>query len=140
MSRTAFRVLLIVHVCLCVFGGIMDFATQSMLPDPLLYYLEQEAQTPLTEFQALLVLFLLVLFAALITAWIGLWRFWRWAPRLYLGTLVAAIVLQPVLGPSVQTGWASALYDAGSVSGGALMAGVFLTPLRDEFSAHDETA
>ena len=133
MTRMSFRALLIVHVCLAVFGLVMEFATQSMLPDPLVFYIEQRHQAPISHTDALLLLVLLILFVALLASWIGLWKFWPWAPRLYAALCGIGILLQPLLGPVVVSGWTAALYDAASITAGVLLAGVFLTRWRDEF-------
>ena len=133
MTRTSFRALLIVHVCLAVFGLVMESATQSMLPDPLHNWTEQRHQEPMSHADALLLLVLLVLFVALLASWIGLWKFWPSAPRLYAGVCGVGVLLQPLLGPVVVSGWTAALYDAASMTAGVLLAGVFLTRWRDEF-------
>ena len=138
MTRTSFRALLIVHVCLAVFGLVMESATQSMLPDPLVNYVEQRHQAAMSHAEALLLLVLLVLFVALIASWIGLWKFWPWAPRLYAAVCGIGILLQPLLGPVVVSGWTAALYDAASLTAGILLAGAFLTRWRDEFFQAEE--
>lgn len=133
MTRTGFRALLIVHMCLGVIGLLMESATQSMLPDPLISYIEQRDGAPLTQLDALLLLTIFVLLATLIASWVGLWRFSRWSPALFAAVGGAAVLLQPLLGPTVVSGWAAALYSAADITGGAVLAAVFLTDLREEF-------
>ena len=83
-----------------------------------------------------IVLLGLTLVPAIIASWIGLFLRKPWAPWLYLGIRVAALILNSLIGLiTIELTWGvfhvfSGTQDALS---GVVLALIFLTPLRDEF-------
>ena len=80
---------------------------------------------------------LMVLIAAIVVTF-GLYHFRPWAKRFLLPTHVVALILMPFYGPSVMTGWASALSFLYSVLTGGLLFLVYLSPVGLMFGTQDD--
>ena len=79
--------------------------------------------------------------AAMVTSWIGLWRFWRIAPPLFLASWIGVGAVTLLAGPTVQTAAETVVYTAWAVVGGVLLSMSFFSDLRGKFGvgarAHD---
>ena len=71
--------------------------------------------------------------ARMVTAWIGLWRFWRIAPRLLLASRIGVGAVTLLAGPTVQTAGETVVYTAWAVVGGVLLSMSFFSDLRGNF-------
>ena len=70
----------------------------------------------------------LVIFAALLSSIVGLYRFKRWARPLALWTLAAEFVIYLFLGPTVQSTLENTFMYAGNLSWGAVLALAYFSP------------
>jgi hypothetical protein len=74
-----------------------------------------------------------IVMAMMVTAWIGLWRFWRIAPPLFAAAWIGVGVVTLMAGPTVQTAVETVVYTAWSVVGGVLLSMSFFSDLRGKF-------
>ena len=70
----------------------------------------------------------LVIFAALLSSIVGLYRFKRWARPLALWTLAAEFVIYPFLGPTLESALENTFMFASSLSWGAVLALAYFSP------------
>lgn len=101
-----------------------------------------ETEDPNLFLSGISILLMIVMLAALITSWVGLFRFRRWARWLYLGTLlVANIVFIPFscFDLSVHWGLSLSVSDISCYITGSILAIIFLSPLADQFQDPNTT-
>lgn len=152
MSVPAFRLLLAASIGLVVLALVVDFAASEFLPLLLLLYLEgwevvevSEGTTDVlyvqlqwndafTELAALIALVLLIPFlAAVVVTYVGLFRLRPWGAWLMLVLTGLGLLAYPLAGAVVVTGWGALLFDLGALLHGAILAIVFVGPLRSRF-------
>jgi hypothetical protein len=78
-----------------------------------------------------------VLLVAGLAAYIGLFRFSSWAPRLSVAVTILALLFLPFLGSTAQSGVATSLNEASSVLWGVVLALVYWSPLAERFARSD---
>ena len=134
MTRQGFRRLLVLSWLIGVAAVVVSLATVPYLPSDLRHYLKAQSDAePTTMDWVIFTVGLCLLTGHVITS-VGIYRFRAWAKRLLLPINVIALLLLPLYGPSVMTGWASALnYLNGLVSGGILFL-VYLSPVGRMFA------
>jgi hypothetical protein len=108
------------------------------LPPELRNYLEtQKNAEPMVGTWIVFAVGMLVLIASIII-YVGLYRFWSWAKNLLLPINIVALIMMPLYGPSVLSGWASALsYSYALVNGGILFL-VYWSPVSQLFKANGD--
>ena len=74
-----------------------------------------------------------IVMAMMLTAWIGLWRFWRIAPPLLLASWIGVGAVTLLAGPTVQTAAETVIYTAWSVVAGVLLSMSYFSELRGKF-------
>ena len=123
---------------LVIAGVIVSFATENSLPPELQSYLERVENTPLANGEIVLAVVdvTFVVFAVVLT--VGLFRFRRWAKTLLPMNFILGLVLIPINGPSVESGWASSLFYLGSLVDGIILALVYFSPLREFFETNGD--
>ena len=94
--------------------------------------LEQEASVPIALVAACVAVGVAVL-AGLLVSVVGLLLFKQWARTLAFATTLTSLAFWPLLGPTVQSGWNSALLQISAVSWGAVLAGAYWSPLASHF-------
>jgi hypothetical protein len=124
------RVLIVGEIVFGVLSLVVSAFTQVTLPEPLREYLELEAQAPITKRDLFLLAFGVLLLVMVLISSIGLFVFWRPARLLYLIATVFGVVITPLLGPAVRTGWDTPLEETASITAGAILALVYFSPLR----------
>ena len=109
-------------------------ATVSYLPPDLRNYVEARNNAELTAKDWVVFTVGLCLLIGYIIISVGLYRFRAWAKKLLLPINIIALLLMPLYGPSVMTGWASAINCLnGMVSGGILFL-IYLSPVEQMFA------
>ena len=138
MTRKNFRILLVLSWLLVIAGVIVSFATENSLPPELQSYLERVENAPLANGEIVLAVVdvTFVVFAVVLT--VGLFRFRRWAKTLLPMSFILGLVLIPINGPSVESGWASSLFYLGSLVDGIILALVYFSPLREFFETNGD--
>jgi hypothetical protein len=134
MSAKYFRWFIILSVLLEVGAAAVDALFPSLIPQSLSVALENNPVPRILENLSLSLLLFLPLAAAWIIGTVGLFLFRRWGRTLSLYSTVLGLGLYPFLGPTVSSGWSSALSEASFVLWGAVLAVAYVSPLRDRFS------
>jgi hypothetical protein len=109
---------------------------QGLLPPQLVAYIQTDTGTHLPR-PVLEVLWVEGPALKIITT-VGLLFFWRPARLLALALLMQGLIITPLLGPLVQTGWAGALDDFGAFLSGAVIALAFFSPVGILFERRPE--
>jgi hypothetical protein len=130
-----YRVLVAAQIGLTLLSVLASARLQRTLPAPLQAYLQAQQDAPLTGRELAVGASSIALLALLVTAWIGLWQFWRIAPWLYLAGCVGAFLLVLGSGPTVETAIETALSTAWSAVGGVVLSMSFFSDLRGKFGA-----
>lgn len=125
--RFVLRALVLADVALLFAIGTAETILEDTLPEPVrAYAANQELPTVLVVAASILLLLVVV-------SWVGLWRLSRWAPLLYVVAWAGLLVAGPFAGPHISTGVGEAISSISSGVSGAILALVFLSPLREEF-------
>jgi len=130
-----FRALIALEICLTVVSLIASVALRRFLPAPLQAYLRADADAPARASDLAGAIGVALVMAAMVTAWIGLWRFWRIAPPLFAASWMGVGVVTLLAGPTVQTAIETVVYTAWSVVAGVLLSMSFFSDLRGKFGA-----
>ena len=138
MTRQSFRRLIILQWLLGFSAVVAFWVTIEHLPPELRNYLEaQKNAEPMVGTWIVFAVGMLVLIASIII-YVGLYRFRSWAKSLLLPINIVALIMMPLYGPSVLSGWASALsYSYALVNGGILFL-VYLSPVSQLFRANGD--
>ena len=80
-----------------------------------------------------LLLLMLVAALAYVVGCIGAIWFWRPSRYLFAGAVAAILVLNPLLGASLDPGWKDLIEESSTLLDGALVAVMFCSPLRGRF-------
>ncbi len=133
-SRLLFRIIVSADLITITTGVVVALLTEPTLPVPLRDWVQLEAETVnLTpRFVVLLCVGTLMVVSLLIST-VGLLLFWRFARPLYFVTTLASVLLLPLSGPEVQSGWAAMFDDLGLLLSGVVLALTYWSPLRDPF-------
>jgi hypothetical protein len=129
ITKGQFRWLLTASIIATVLGIVISFAAESRLPQPLRDYLATETDA-LTITDMILVVIFIPLVVATILSVIGLYRFWNVARPLTLITWIVGLIIQPLLGPTVDHGLATSLYELAALLNGIIIAIIYLTPAK----------
>ncbi len=135
-SVVVFRALLVVSVAAGLIGGLIDNVFPSLLPESLAQAIEGLPPPPTLALFGASALFL-VTFGGMVTAVLGLYFFQPWARQLAVWMTVLGLLFHPLLGPSIQSGWAQLLLEASSVLWGVVLAMSFVSSLSSRFAARE---
>ena len=127
------------EVVVTILGVIVSLAGESSLPEPLRYYLEEQAKADPDAGDIALVAVGIPLLIALVVSIIGLYRFWRFARPLTVIVFVVGLILQVFAGPTVDPGPATSLYELAAVFTGIILAVIYITPARAWFEKTHDT-
>lgn len=157
MSTTAFRALLALSILLGIVAGVVDLASQSLLPPLMQLHYEgwvvadgslqgaspQGTETlhlqleldewPYTAAETVGLILMLPLLVAVVIMYVGLFRLRAWGAWLMLVLTVLRFVFTPLTGAVATTGWAITLYDTALLLEGVILAVVFVGPMRQRF-------
>ncbi len=135
MSSKHFRLLLIASLIFGLVGAFFDVMFPSAIPEALSD--AQEAHDAKLSMPTLIYLGLGALISVItsVTAFIGLYIFRPWAPRLAIIATALTMLIYPALGVSLFSGWAASLNEISSILWGVVLAMVYFSPLKERFVA-----
>jgi hypothetical protein len=128
-----FRLLVGVQIGLTLLSLATSARLERTLPAPLQAYLQAQKDEPPGAREIAVARASALLLALLVVAWIGLLRFWRIGPWLFLAGCVGAFLLELAGGPTVETASQTALDTAWWAVGGVLLSMSFFSDLRGKF-------
>jgi hypothetical protein len=128
-----FRALIALEAALTVASLFGSIALRRTLPAPLQAYLRASDDAPARATEIAAAVGTALAMAAMVTAWVGLWRFWRIAPTLLLASWIGVGAVTLLSGPTVQTAAETVVYTAWTVVGGVLLSMSFFSDLRGKF-------
>src|SRR5262245_33174638 len=97
-----FRALIALEVVLTVVSLAATVALRRTLPAPLQAYLRADDETPARAIEIAASAGVAIVMAMMVTAWIGLWRFWKVGPPLFLASWIGVCAVTLLAGPTVQ--------------------------------------
>jgi hypothetical protein len=128
-----FRTLIALEIALTVASLAASVALRRTLPEPLQAYMRAADDAPVRLSEIVAGGGVAIAMAAMVTAWVGLWRFWRIAPPLFLASWIGVGALTLLAGPTVQTAAETAIYTAWAVVAGVLLSMSYFSDLRGKF-------
>lgn len=131
MSPHIFRLLLVVSVVTGLMGAAFDVLVPSALPESFSSVQSAFDNAIPMSLSALLLGCAYVL--GTLVAWLGLLTFRNWAPHLAVVFTALGIIITPMLGPSVSSGWTMALFELSSTLWAVALAAAYLSPLKERF-------
>jgi hypothetical protein len=126
--RSVLRALVLGEAALTILAVAAELILEKTLPEPLRTYAASE------DLPTWLTLAGLILMLLLVVSWVALWRLSPPAPLLYAAASAGLQRPGPVRRPLHRTGVGETLSTISSWMTGAILALVFLSPLREEFS------
>jgi hypothetical protein len=128
-----YRVALIAEWVLALGAAAIGIATEPLLAPELRAYLDRQASAPLTAYDLIEMAVGLAFLGLAAATTVGLFRFKRWARRLFLVLTLFGFVPILAMGPTVETGAATALAEAATLLSGIILALIYWSPVRDRF-------
>ena len=122
MPTVRFRLLLVVSLALGISSWFVDYLVPDLVPAPVVALLAERPQPFSSLPQVPLLLVLVVGFSAWLVSIVGLWLFKPWARPLALWSFAVAVSTHLLWGPTVSSGWSSALLEASAALWGAVLA------------------
>jgi hypothetical protein len=133
MSRQSFRKLIILEWLIVAVALVVLFSTENHLPPELRDYLEVQKNREVTTLDWIGFTVSIVYGATYIIVYVGLYRFKGWAKTLLLPMHLVGLLVVPLHGASVATGWVAALSYSGSLVAGGILFLVYLSPVAQMF-------
>ena len=134
MTRQSFRRLIILQWLLGLSAVAVSWVTNKHLPPELRAYWEARMNAESEAGASILVaVSLAVLFASVIID-VGLYRFRPWAKALLLPSHIIALVMMPLYGPTVLSGWVEPLNYLYSLVNGGILFLVYWSPVSRMFA------
>jgi hypothetical protein len=129
------RALLVADIAITILAVPYALVDDRLLPPALQAYAAAQSEAPLSLQETVLVTLALPLLALVLVAWIGLFRWWRVAPALYLTACVGAVAILLMGGPTVETALSTAADTSNSIISGMILGLVYFSELRERFGA-----
>jgi hypothetical protein len=133
-SVVLFRVLIVASVVTGLIGGVLDLVFPGLIPEPLSKAFDELPPPPLSALVGAGFL-LLVTFGGIVAATVGLYLFQPWARPLALWMTLLGLLFHPLLGPSLQSGFAQLLLDVSSLLWGGVIAMSFVSSVSTRFAS-----
>lgn len=131
MSIKTFRALLVIYL-FALFASVgVDFIP-GLIPGALQKVFLDLPQPVLIGHVVLMVLAIPLLLAS-IAGIVGLFLMKRWARGLSLYLTLLSLLMYPVLGPNLASGWGSALTELAALLWGAILACAYFSPVAEAF-------
>lgn len=133
-AATLFRTLLIASVVTGLLGAFLDVIFPGLVPASIQKAFDELPPPPgpaLFGAGALV----LVTFGGAVASVVGLYAFQPWARPLAVWMTILGFLFHPLLGVSMQSGWAQLLLDVSSILWGAVLAMSFVSSLSSRFSS-----
>lgn len=141
MTPTAFRILIVCSILLGFASSLLDLLLPGLLSGELAAAIENEPLPALFDDQAVVVgIASVVALIAGIASTIGLFLFRHWGRSASLWLSFAALLLYPLFGATVYSGWAASLFELSSMTWGAVLALAYFSPLAARFGKAAQTA
>lgn len=137
MTPRTYRYLLLSSLVLGIVGALFDALLPSVLPPAFGQAQEMHDSSLPTSTMVFGAIAGFVLLVTGIAAFVGLYLFRPWAPRLALITTAIALVVIPPLGPMALSGWAMGISELSSTLWGAVLALTYFSPLSQRFVRAD---
>lgn len=131
MSPHIFRLLLVVSVVTSLVGAVFDVLVPSALPES--FSSVQSTFDNATPMSLTTLLLGGAYVLGTLVAWVGLLTFRTWAPHTAVVFTALGIIITPMLGPSVNSGWTMALFELSSILWAVALAAAYLSPLKERF-------
>lgn len=128
-SVRSLRILVIAQAILVLLGGAIGLVLEATLPAPLKAWVDEQNARDLSVADLAALAAGGVLLAALIAAWVMLWRPRPKARAFYTAVCVAAILLAPALGPYVLSGFEYALSGLAGLTEGMILGLLYFSDL-----------
>lgn len=132
MTTSQFRYLLFASLASGLAAAFFDMAFPSAVPEAFSQAQaahDEKTSTPMLVFIAIGMIGIV----GYVAAFIGLFKFRPWAPRIAVSSTALLILATPALGVDVSSGWASALTEISSTLWGVALAVVYFSPLKEQF-------
>jgi len=129
--KTRLKVLLCMEALFVICNAALVIFGDSLLPEQLRAYEASVANAPQTLMGLIVVVVGMVLIATALTATIGLFLTWRPSRALYLWTRIALVVLSPLNGPNVESGWADLFDGTATLVAGVIIGMLYYSQLRE---------
>jgi hypothetical protein len=136
MNTSNYRLLIIASFTFLGLGMLADSLGSSALPTELQVYLRDSRLQPTGPVVAAGFVYLV----SVVVSAVGLYRFRPWARPMALALTLVTFVIEPTIGPKVQSGWAGALLDLEVFSWGMVLALSYWSPLATQFRSHGPAA
>lgn len=133
-SVKLFRSLLLGSVITGLAGSFIDIVFPGLIPASLAEAFEALPDTPMPALVGASVL-VLVTFGGTVAAIVGLYHFQPWSRPLALVMTGLTLLFYPLLGASVESGWAAMLLEISTTLWGAILAMSYLSSLSSRFEA-----
>jgi choline-glycine betaine transporter len=134
-----FRGLVISDIALAITSIPAILLSERFLPPALQAYVHAESEAPLTVLEMVSFALAVAMTVVLVVAWVGLLRWRRSAPRLYLVACASYAPFLLIAGPTVLTAFETAIETAGSVVSGVILGMAYFSDLRARFRGAAQT-
>ncbi len=146
MSNSAkFRIAYVGYILYSVLTGVIGYqlddgaldAAWAALPENTSYEL---IDTAMEEYFIISAVAIIVIISACLASIVGVYFFKNWARWLTVGGIILLLPTSLLIGPTINSGFGTLLYDLGNIGFGALVAAMFFPPISKEFnkSKHSE--
>jgi hypothetical protein len=127
-----YRLLILASIFVGLVGSFLDLALPGLVPEPMFAAFEAQPPPSTTALTVVSVL-VLITFGGGIAATIGLYFFQAWSRPLAIWMTALGLLFHPVLGVSLQSGWAQLMLDVSTLLWGAVIAMSYVSSLRERF-------
>jgi len=128
LTKRQFRAVVILPAMTSIIGLIASTASEAHLPATLRDYLEAQRSAELTLREWIAFALFIPLLLAAVASVVGLLRFSNWSRPLAVVQSALSIFLLPLIGPTVESGTVTALFQLSAVLWGAVLALAFWSP------------
>jgi hypothetical protein len=132
-SVVLFRALIIASVVTGLLGGLLDLIFPNLVPESLSKAFDELPGPPMLALVSAGTL-VLVTFGGIVAATVGLYLFQPWARPLAVWMTLLGLLFHPLLGVSLQSGFAQLLLDLSSLLWGGVIAMSFVSSLSVRFA------
>ena len=133
MTKTRFRIAVVLPAVVAVLAFITDLAGESGLPVPLQEHLDNELEGDFTASQWIIIALALPIVAGWLASFFGMLRFRPHSRSLSIAVSLVSLVLYPLWGPTVEPGLTTALTELSSMLYGAFVAISYCPPVSNWF-------
>lgn len=133
--KRALRMAIVAEWLLTLLTVVLSKILDGRLPEPLLLWVQQQAQADLSSFGTIAVVIMIPAFIMSLVGTVGLFLFKPWARWLYLLSYVIGYICLTFLGPTVEHAVANAIADTSALMSGVVVGIAFFSAaLNDDAS------